>query len=176
MLQDIRAAFRLSIRALALAATASFAPAAAASKTYPDAVQKALNMPCAPPCTLCHDTLEGGLGTANRPFGKTVRATGELGCCSPGSVADALTKVETTCAGAQGGCNSDGDDLLDIAELKEGSDPNEAGPGNLCGGPTYGCGARLAGGSAEFDWVSLLAAGAAALALIHGARRMKKRA
>jgi hypothetical protein len=180
MRQHIRAAFRLSISALALGLSVSFAPPAGASETYPGAIQDALpDMPCAPPCTVCHETLGGGLETATKPFAVSIQATGPLGCCNPGSVAGAIETMRNNCAGSMGnmppGCDSDGDGTSDIAELEDGSDPNISGVGNLCGGPVYGCGARVAGGTTEFDWVSLLAAGAAALALIHSARRMKKR-
>jgi hypothetical protein len=180
MRQNIRAAFRLSMGALALALSVSFAPAAAASDTYPGAIRDELpGMPCAPPCTVCHETLSGGLETATKPFAESIKATGPLGCCNPGSVAGAIRTMRDNCAGPSGnmppGCDSDGDGEPDIKELESGSDPNVSGVGNLCGGPVYGCGARVAGGTTDFDWVSLLAAGAAALTLIHSARRMKRR-
>jgi hypothetical protein len=180
MRQDIRAAFRLSISALALGLSVSFARPAGASDTYPGAIREALSgMPCDPPCTVCHETLSGGIGTATKPFAESIKATADLGCCNEDLVAGALETMRNSCAGQGGnappGCNSDGDDMPDIEELEEGRDPNVSGVGNLCGGPVYGCGARVAGGTTEFDWVSLLAAGAAALALIHSARRMRKR-
>jgi hypothetical protein len=70
-------------------------------------------------------------------------------------------------------CDSDHDGEPDIEELRRRDDPNIEGVGALCDGPTYGCGARLARGKADFDWVALLIAVAAAVTLIAGARRSR---
>src|SRR5690606_18822801 len=46
---------------------------AAASQTYPAAVQEALDTPCPPPCTVCHTTPTGGLGQLTK-FGENLRS------------------------------------------------------------------------------------------------------
>lgn len=181
MTQHFRAVFRLSVSALALAAATALAPAALASDTYPGAVQSALGT-CTMQCTLCHTTLAGGPGNLNTGFGEAIQATAELSIRQPSSIAAALQKMEEgpciESLGAmpvQGPCDSDGDGTGDVEELRQGRDPNVSGEGNICGGPTYGCGARVARGTSDFDWVALLIAGAAAAIMIGGARRVRRR-
>jgi hypothetical protein len=180
MIQHIRAAFRLSVSALAFGAATALAPAALASDTYPGAVQSALGT-CNIQCTLCHQTLAGGPGQLNTNFGEAIQATADLSIRQPSSIPTALQRMEEgpclenlTAMPVPGPCDSDADGMGDVAELRAGRDPNVSGEGNLCGGPTYGCGARVARGGSDFDWAALLIAGAAAAALIAGARRSSR--
>jgi hypothetical protein len=176
----VRGAMRFSLGALALGAGLSVVPAAAASDTYPGKIKSVLKAPCAPSCTLCHRTAKGG-GPMAKPFGWAIQATGNMVRDDPDRIPDALKKMEGTvcvCTFAEepktGKCDCDEDGVPDVDELREGSDPNVYGEGDLCRGPTYGCGARVARGSSDFDWAALLIAGAAAAALIAGARRSSR--
>lgn len=120
-----------------------------ASSSFPEELKNQLAMQCAPPCTICHRTLEGGAGTTDKNFAAAMvtasdaatPGTDGLVAGQPATVALAVAAVE------KAGTDSDGDGRGDIAELSAGSDPNVAGDGAtdalLCG-PTYGCGARVA--------------------------------
>jgi MYXO-CTERM domain-containing protein len=120
-------------RCLALSVAAAlalvWAPAAHASPTFPAEVQSTLGMPCAPPCIICHATSLGGIGTAVRPFGLAVHARG----AHAGNIAGlrgALGLLEAE------GVDSNHDGVGDVAELRQGRNPND-GTG-LCG-LQYGC-------------------------------------
>lgn len=123
--------------AIALALGTLLFPAdARASATYPDSLKNALGMPCAPPCTLCHQDNKGGYGTATKPFAQSMKNAGLFGA-SPSTLQPALDKLKAD------GTDSDSDGMPDIAELEQGRDPDVSGAGALCG-PSYGCGARVA--------------------------------
>ena len=130
---------RSRIRALLLVtviAICSISRESHASPDYPGLIADDLNMPCPPPCTICHRDTLGGLGTVIQPFGKAMMAAG-LRFFAPDTVQPALTKLETNHTDSDG----DGDD--DVLELSSGRDPN--GDLDLCGGsPRFGCGARVA--------------------------------
>jgi hypothetical protein len=52
---------------------------AAANSLYPGVIHEALVLPPGelyPPCTICHDSLDGGFGTVNKQFGKECRTRG----------------------------------------------------------------------------------------------------
>ncbi len=106
---------------------------AAASQTYPAAVQEALDTPCPPPCTVCHTTPTGGLGQLTK-FGENLKLQGPLPPSSPDFVDDALASLEQT--------DSDGDGTNDIDELIADQNPAVAGDTPYCV-LTYGCGARV---------------------------------
>jgi hypothetical protein len=101
----------------------SFAPHAAASKNFPEALRKKLGLaeiPYAPQgCQLCHQNDDGGTRTATKPFGRTVLRAGAVGGSVPSLLA-ALNNVESD------GTDSDHDGVGDIDELKAGTDPNVA--------------------------------------------------
>jgi hypothetical protein len=105
------------LAALALAGALLAPSAAHASAIFPSEVQAHLGLKSVPACTLCHQTLSGGTGTATRPFGVTARANGAVA----GSVSaldgalDAMKSKNT---------DSDGDCVGDIAELIAGTDPD----------------------------------------------------
>lgn len=185
--------------AVGLAVLALFAPRAArASESFPEAIQGALGMSCAPPCTICHDSLSGGYGTVNKPFGIAMFDVGGLTPKQPETVAPALAALEGgggaagsagtagapdagADAGATGGSggaggtpgvvDSDGDGVGDVAELRQERDPNVPGAGVVCG-PTYGCFARVEP-RGRIDGVALSAALAVAGALILFGRRRR---
>ena len=155
------------------AAAWSMAADAKASGDFPGAVQDALKT-CNLQCTLCHTSPQGGPDRINGGFGEAIRSRVTVG--DENSIPGALRAMEgpdcsTATRVAPGPCDSDGDLVPDVEELRENRDPNVPGAGNLCGGPAYGCGARVARGSSDFDWVALLIAGVAAATLMASARR-----
>jgi hypothetical protein len=106
------------------------APTARASPEFPGEVQERLAMPCVPQCTLCHLDTNGGKGTVVQPFGQAMMAVGLVGNHVE-TVDVALVTLE------QASSDSDADGAADVAELREGKNPNQAGEGVLCA--TYGC-------------------------------------
>jgi hypothetical protein len=144
-----------------------WAPPSAASQGYPEIVADTLAMPCTPTCLLCHDSLQGGINTLN-DFGTVAKANGILPLNTP-TIAPALMTMETAMPPA----DTDGDLTADIAELRVGADPNVAGVGEVCGGgPTYGCGARIARGR-SFDLSAIAAGLSTILALLFAGRRRR---
>jgi hypothetical protein len=128
---------RLTLVSLALAGTAF------ASSGYPTVVHDHLALSTFPQCTLCHTTLAGGAGTANQPFGVSVRNHGAVGGEQDAKLITALDAL------ASANVDSDGDGVPDITELKNGTDPNVKAA--VDGGtpaptlpepPRYGCGAE----------------------------------
>jgi hypothetical protein len=105
---------------------------------------------CPPTCLLCHTTPNGGEGTS-RPSGFVV-TLGEQGglvmasvvASRPDLIGPALKALETLdCVTMPGKvCDTDNDGTPDVAELRQGTDPQ--GPGQLTECPQYGCGARVA--------------------------------
>jgi len=119
---------------LLLVAAVTASSAALASETYPERLQSALDMPCTPPCTVCHRDSNGGMGTATQPFGAAM-TNAELTLKAPDGIPLALAVL------ASKSIDSDGDGVTDTEELREGSNPNAAGESVLCA--TYGCGAHI---------------------------------
>ncbi len=141
--------------------------AAFASATYPAELQSVLHMPCTPPCTICHRDNLGGMGTVVKPFGVSMKTVGHLGPANPNQIKSATDKL------LQAGTDSDGDGTPDIKELEQGDDPNEKGVGSLCGGPTYGCGARVEPAGRLDGWAAVAALGTAAALLSRLRRRVR---
>lgn len=119
--------------AIAVTLTAlSSAKSALALPEFPEKLQEATNAPCIPQCNICHRDDNGGGGTIDKPFVKSLREYGELEHDMKGAV-DAL---------AQAGVDSDGDGTPDVTEIKNGDDPNSSLDAKLCF-PDGGCGARV---------------------------------
>jgi hypothetical protein len=155
-----------------LGAVLLWAPSSFASPAYPQIVAETLAMPCVPTCLLCHEDLQGGVGTIRgdvngSSFGVQAIAAG-VDEKAPATVGPALATIEMTSMP-----DTDGDGTKDIAELRVGADPNESGVGNVCGGgPTYGCGATIAR-ERTVEPVALSAALGAALVLVLARRRRR---
>lgn len=125
-------------------------------------------MPCAPQCTICHQTSQGGRGTVTKPFGKKMFTMYGLDPGNPDSVEGALT------ADVLEGADSDGDGVCDFDELLRGTNPSIAGDAPLCG-PESGCFARVAPHPTDdTDNIAGFAGIAAALALIAAARKTNR--
>jgi len=151
----------------------SLAPHAAASTSFPAALRSKLGLAQVPyppmGCQLCHQSDAGGLGTATKPFGRSLLKAGAVG----GSVPNLLKALDNLEAD---GTDSDHDGVSDIAELKAGKDPNvftsstgmAPPPGEDIPLPETGC--ELAGlhGSSSIAWALLLGA-----VLSFGARRRR---
>lgn len=121
----------LGVVALGLA----LAPRAAASPEYPAKVGELLSMECPPPCTLCHLDVNGGAGTAEKPFAQSMVDAGLVGE-DESKIRPALDALQAA------DVDSDGDGVSDVVELRASNDPNLAGDAPICG-PRYGCGARV---------------------------------
>jgi hypothetical protein len=134
-----------------------FASPLGASPEFPAAVQDALQLACAPPCTLCHTSPAGGSVNAEQPFVNNLLGMVTSPPLAVGNMAQALTALETvpcsatadpgcqadpTSMACTGVCNADGDDTPDVQELRNGTNPNPGGADLKC--PQYGCGARIA--------------------------------
>ncbi|MGE3668755.1 MAG: hypothetical protein AB7K71_03820 [Polyangiaceae bacterium] len=108
---------------------------AAASPQYPGIIQSELSMSCPPPCTICHETNNGGLNTVVTAFGTAMVDEGELEYDDDAALRAALATLDGSMH------DSDGDGVSDIDALRADIDPNVGG--NVCG-PKYGCGATIA--------------------------------
>jgi hypothetical protein len=137
---------------------------AGATPDFPQKLADATGAPCVPQCTICHTDSVGGKGTVTKPFGKSMVDAGLISFDNA-SVAKAVNEL------LQAGTDSDGDGIGDIAEIRDGDDPNSATAAKACG-PTYGCGARIEP-KGPIDVGSALAALATALGLVLGRRRTR---
>jgi hypothetical protein len=112
-----RACFTL----LALASSLVAPRIASASPNFPAEVQKEWALPTVPDCIVCHQNDLGGVGTATKPFARSLEREGlveeDIGSLD---MALAALKAQNT--------DSDGDGIPDIDELQMGTDPND-GPG-----------------------------------------------
>jgi hypothetical protein len=148
-----------------LVAVLAFSASAHAAPDFPTLLAQQLNMPCPPPCTICHQDLAGGFNTVVKPFGRAMMAAG----LSPvdSTMAPALSTLE------RNQTDSDNDGTNDVLELSAGKDPN--GSSDLCGlTPRYGCGAHVATAALP-DHSSALAALLAASVLGASAHRKRSR-
>jgi hypothetical protein len=159
---------KLWILATAFGLAAVFgAPSARASSDYPEKLQQALGMPCAPPCSLCHLTDQGGPGMLaydDKPFPHAMWDAGMRGAL-PDSLQAALDKLAMDTSGAP----DSGAAMLD--DLTAGKDPNTGGMADIaCSDIRYGCGAHVAA-RPRFDGFALCAA----LAVLFGLGVLRRR-
>ncbi len=121
----------VSLILLAAAATAGATP------TFPGDLQKALNLPFHPQCTLCHSSAAGG-GAVVTSFGRALLARG-LAADDTASLDAALAQL------TKDKVNSDRKNGIDTLDLQNGIDPSTGAPADSVPSPEYGCGAQLAG-------------------------------
>jgi hypothetical protein len=125
-----RVALRVSFALLVL----SLSPAALASEPFPDIIKDQLMLPCDKPiCTLCHQTLLGGLMTVSKPFGRNLREKYGLTLLNVAGLRSAIMQAQAN------GDDSDGDRVGDIAELLQCTDPNVPEGGIAVDEPRFGC-------------------------------------
>jgi hypothetical protein len=111
---------------------------------------------CAPQCTACHLTTEGGFGTLNK-FGHNLQMIG--GLLPGGSQADVTHALKILVAADP---DSDGDGIKDVEEIEAGDSPALAAPNGVarwCPDIKYGCGARIAAAPPAVDRASLFSLG-----------------
>jgi MYXO-CTERM domain-containing protein len=120
----------------------TFAPRAFASDPYPEEIRAQLMLAEKPLCTICHETLIGGLMTVNKPFGRTLQQKYGLRFLDAPGLRAAIMRMQ------QDGDDSDGDGTSDTAELQQGTDPNvPQGGGPIAEEARYGCYCSAAGGA-----------------------------
>jgi len=155
---------------LVAVAAATLAPRMAlATPDFPAAMATDLGVACAPACTVCHTTINGGAGTVTQPFGRQLQIYG-LVKYDQASLASALNQMTTNKIDSN--CNG----MIDTDELKNNcTDPNinvqcDGGTSALGDVVIYGCGTSPSGpGSAAAAIAALLIGGVAA-------RRLRRRA
>lgn len=167
---------RLLPIALLLAGSLLAAPARALPQ-FPADLQRIAEMPCTPPCTICHRDNNGGLGTIDKPFGLNMQLAGLQPV--PNTLEPALDFLRnaqannaqaicertlpaipgvgdvTSMIADNGQCDSDGDGSGDFDELTSGLNPS-APDEDVCDPRAYGCGARLEPEGRLDGWASLL--------------------
>ena len=126
-------------------------------------------MPCKPICTTCHTRIEGGYGTARKPFAIAMQNAG-LMAKSPNLIAPALQKLEQT------GSDVDKDGVPDVEELRNMEDPNAANTPLQCldespPPASGGCAVRTRRLGGDDDSRSILGAAVVATALVRARRR-----
>jgi len=109
---------------------------AKAVQTYPAEIQSHLQLSFTPPCTLCHATSNGGLGTVVTLFGKSMIDVGLS--TNFDSLDVALDRLATN------NVDSNADGSPDIQELENGRDPDTGKPFAKVEQQQFGCGAMIA--------------------------------
>jgi hypothetical protein len=102
-----------------------------ATPNFPAVVQQFVSSAEPPPCTICHNNPNGGLGTVTTAFGEYM--------ISRGLIPNDTTSLRNALSAAEGEMHdSNGDGVSDIDALREGLDPN--GSGGDPPPPGFGCG------------------------------------
>ena len=143
--------------------------AAFATPEFPGLIQTFVNATEAPPCTICHTALQGGLGTVDKTFGMYMQSRGLTFYNDPA--------LETALMADQAEMHSSNSQKVpDIVALSMNEDPNTLLPYGASDSvstgpepPTYGCGAHVApvGDAAP-------AAGFGALAALFGVAAIRR--
>jgi hypothetical protein len=124
------------IRGLAFALALLASPSAHASPNYPVALASDLDLSVVPLCTICHQTLAGGTGTATKPFAVYMQ--------SRGLVPEDTDSLKLAAEALQGEAASGLSPAKQyLAALEAGEDPNNPSGSEASGPPPpqYGCGA-----------------------------------
>ena len=138
--------------------------AANASPFYPGLLQQLSGAAEPPPCLVCHESPAGGFGTATKPFAMYLRSRGL-------KAADEAALRNAFAAAAAERHDSDGDGVLDVDELKAGTDPNAGGAGPPP--PEYGCGNVVARRAERGAFDGAVALAAVAFATLIRRRRRR---
>ena len=168
---------------LAGAALVLSAGNAEAKEEFPDVIQDETGSPCPPPCILCHPTNAPTsladapvVGMSERPFFEQLYALGfgriDLGkTFSEEELRLALQAYADLQPGALGADNTNetGNDVHDMVDLADGTNPNDGSP--LCIGPKYGCGASRIEPKGDLDDYGIFLAAFAAMTLLLRVRR-----
>ncbi len=117
-----------------------------ATPNFPGVIQQQLGLAQPPPCTICHATNAGGLGTVVKPFGIYLQSRG-LVPFDDASLRNALMADIAERHSSSGG-------LTDVDALRAGQDPNGVQASNLV--PAYGCSSA----GSTVDLLTLYALGA----------------
>ena|ERR1019366_1800319 len=162
---------RVALFAAAVGTAIAWSTGAEATPDFPGVIQQVVGSAAPPPCTICHNNPNGGLGTVTTVFGMYMRSRG-LVPYDENSLRNAL-------AAATGEQHSSSDDgITDIQALREGRDPN-AGLGAATSQaqlppPDYGCGAHVAPSSRGTSGAALFLAATAGIALVRRRRRARE--
>ena len=143
----------------------SLSRSGAASSAFPEVVRETLGARSAPPCTVCHTSPSGGIGTANTSFGTYLR--------SRGLQAGDDTSLLTALRAAEGEKHdSNGDGKPDTEALRAGEDPNLPSTSEEPQEPrSYGCGAQVSPQSLGADASYLAVLAVAVVGLVCRRRR-----
>jgi hypothetical protein len=161
--------FRVVLAAAAALQTLTWVGAANATPNFPGVIQKFVGSAMPPPCTICHNTATGGVGTVTTTFGKYMISRGLVKYD-----ATSLTNALMAAQGEPHTSNSDG--ITDFDALRAGEDPNN--PKGVPTGeapPSFGCGAHIASSSDMGIGKAMLLAGAAAIGVSRRRRRGGRR-
>ena len=161
---------RLALLSACVTALASLVPVPArADSTFPMKIQTALGLSYTPPCNICHTSPTGFPAPTTEPFAQAMKSAGLI-------APDPSDTLETALSALEGAMqDSDCNGIPDIAQLKDGRDPNPPGeyidgsgkmapsdPG--CSEPvSFGCAAQLTPYPAYWQGAALVLAWLGAL-------------